>query len=111
MENEMNVNFKKETMEIIKEIGAEVLAYKFMRVMDPFFEKGNPKTFKGKGEINWEKIPAKLLQYDDGFGCQYWRGIILLSNNTWLERAEYDGSEWWEHNEAPTVKDVLSMKL
>lgn len=108
MENEMNVNFREETMELIKEIDAEVVAYKFRRHMDPFFEtEWEEQEFKGKGDINWEKIPKKLLKYDDGFGTMYWDGIILLSDNTWLTREEYDGSEWWEHHKLPTIQEVL----
>ncbi len=43
------------------------------------------------------------FNYDDGFGGQELHGIVWLKNDTWLERGEYDGSEWWEHKELPDI--------
>ena len=28
---------------------------------------------------------------------------IVFKDNTWLERAEYDGSEWWEYMKCPVM--------
>lgn len=39
------------------------------------------------------------FDYDDGFGGQYVFGKIMLVDGSWVERAEYDGSEWWEYKE------------
>ena len=36
------------------------------------------------------------FEYDNGFGGQELWGTIWFTNNTWAERNEYDGSEWWE---------------
>jgi len=47
------------------------------------------------------------FNYDDGYGTQRLHGTILLDDNSWLSRGEYDGSEWWEHNQCPTIEDVL----
>jgi hypothetical protein len=30
-----------------------------------------------------------------------------MEENTWLERGEYDGSEWWEHNKCPKIPEGL----
>lgn len=47
-----------------------------------------------------EKIDFK---YDGGYGEQELYGIIWYWNDTWSSRGEYDGSEWWEHNELPEI--------
>ena len=48
---------------------------------------------------------AKNQTYDNGFG---WQEVapdltIMLKDGTWLVRAEYDGSEWWEHRKPPVM--------
>lgn len=36
-------------------------------------------------------------EYDSGFGGEELFGKIWFWDYSWLERAEYDGSEWWEY--------------
>lgn len=44
------------------------------------------------------------FEYDSGFGSQELYGIVWLKDNeAWLERGEYDGSEWWSRKERPTI--------
>ena len=41
-------------------------------------------------------------EYDNGFGAQeVATDIVVVGNNWWLERHEYDGCEWWEYKELP----------
>jgi hypothetical protein len=47
------------------------------------------------------------VEYYAGFGSQQLRGVVLLDNNDWLERQQYDGSEWWEYRKCPTVEELL----
>ena len=48
------------------------------------------------------------FDYDAGYGGQELFGTVwLMKPNTWLSRGEYDGSEWWEYNECPSVPDEL----
>lgn len=42
------------------------------------------------------------FDYDNGWGAQHVYGTIMLNDSTWMERAEYDGSEWWERRTIPT---------
>lgn len=51
----------------------------------------------------------KLLDfdYDNGFGEQCLDGKVWLANGDWLEREEYDGSEWWELKTSPTVPEFF----
>ena len=41
--------------------------------------------------------------YDDGFGGQELFGTVWLENGKWLDRGEYDGSEWWELLQRPFI--------
>lgn len=45
--------------------------------------------------------------YDNDYGGQELFGIVWLEDNTWLERGEYDGSEWWEYKEVPKIPENL----
>jgi hypothetical protein len=50
-----------------------------------------------------EFLQALNFSYYSGFGGQELFGIVWLQNNAWLERGEYDGSEWWEYKSYPEV--------
>lgn len=45
--------------------------------------------------------------YDDGYGSQRLFGVVVFKDGTWLERGEYDGSEWWEFKSTPNMKDYV----
>lgn len=41
-------------------------------------------------------------EYDEGLGSQkVATDVVVVGDNWWLERHEYDGSEWWEYKELP----------
>lgn len=46
--------------------------------------------------------------YDNGYGGQHLFGYIWLDDGTWLERGEYDGSEWWEHKLINDIPEFLN---
>ena len=40
--------------------------------------------------------------YDNGFGgAEVNESLVIVGDDWWLERAEYDGSEWWEFKTLP----------
>lgn len=42
------------------------------------------------------------IEYDPGYGHQEIAAdLVLVGKDFWLERHEYDGSEWWEFKELP----------
>ena len=60
---------------------------------------------------------AKRTDYDDGYGLEeIATDLIVAGKDFWLERHEYDGSEWWEFKEHPTPPtrvehiDILSRR-
>ena len=41
-------------------------------------------------------------EYDEGYGSQrVATDIVIVGDNWWLERHDYDGAEWWEYKELP----------
>lgn len=57
----------------------------------------------------YDEFLQKLdFDYDAGYGGQELYGIVwLMEENTWLERGEYDGSEWWHYQECPPIPKEL----
>ena len=48
------------------------------------------------------------FEYDAGYGGQELYGIVwLIEEGTWLERGEYDGSEWWDYKRCPQIPNEL----
>lgn len=47
------------------------------------------------------------INYDNGYGSQELFGTIVFKDGTWLERGEYDGSEWWEYRKLPTEESLF----
>lgn len=53
------------------------------------------------GITNFETL-ARRTNYNDGFGGQeVAMDIKVVGDYWWLERHQYDGSEWWEYKEIP----------
>jgi hypothetical protein len=52
-------------------------------------------------------LKALDFDYDAGYGGQELFGTVWLDDGTWLERGEYDGSEWWEHKVTPEIPAEL----
>lgn len=54
-------------------------------------------------KANFEEV-ARKTNYDSGFGSVEIRSdLIIVGWNWWLERNEYDGSEWWELKIKPFI--------
>ena len=48
------------------------------------------------------------FEYNDGYGIEEINtDLILVGKDFWLERHEYDGSEWWEYKSMPNVNDFV----
>lgn len=56
---------------------------------------------------NFEEV-ARRTNYDNGFGlAEIPSNLKILGWNWWLERAEYDGSEWWELKTMPIIPNEI----
>lgn len=57
---------------------------------------------QGYTDSEYQEFLAKLdFKYCNGYGLQRLHGYIGMADGTWFERAEYDGSEWWEYRSTP----------
>ena len=44
------------------------------------------------------------IDYDDGFGAQeVAKDLVIVGKDFWLDRKEYDGSEWYEEHSSFTI--------
>lgn len=59
-----------------------------------------PEAYKS----TWDDFKSKAdFNYDDGYGMAYIpTDLVVVGKDFWLERATYDGSEWWAFKTAPT---------
>ena len=74
--------------------------------------KEHGKTFEDVTWIGCDKfqitkndfIKCANQEYDDGYGAQeVATDLLVVGSDFWLERHEYDGSEWWEYKELPKM--------
>jgi len=76
---------------------------------DNYKRSGSIQLIEGYTPAEYEEFLQKLdFEYDAGYGGQELHGLVwLMKENTWLERGEYDGSEWWDYKECPPVPKTL----
>lgn len=81
------MNLLEETKEILNENGKK---------LDDIIWIGSNKHFVNKETF----IKLADVDYDDGYGSpEVATNLLIVGDNWWLERHEYDGSEWWEFKE------------
>ena len=87
------INFKEETLEVLKQYGKTIDDIKWI---------GN-STGERTTDIQWF-FNSIDFSYNDGFGCEFInQSLVIVGNNWWLERGEYDGSEWWDFKTIPKL--------
>lgn len=58
-----------------------------------------------------EIVQSLNFIYNSSYGSVELLGIVLFNNGGWLERHEYDGSEWWEYKKTPLPFNFLNCDL
>jgi len=89
------MNLLQETLEILSEHG---------KSGEDIIWCGNEEV----GYFSWEDF-EKLANknYDQGFGApEVVIDLLVVGQDFWLERHEYDGSEWWEYKTMPKKPDT-----
>ena len=67
-------------------------------------------SMDGKMAIRWDafELIADKTNYNNGYGgVEIANDLVVVGNGWWLERGEYDGSEWWEFKTMP-FKDLYA---
>lgn len=110
------MNLLTETLKVLEENGKspkDVLWVGFPDSLDSYESaKFLPDDAKYGTKINpeigtWDDF-KKLAdrQYDDGYGgAEVNEKLLIVGSDWWLERHEYDGSEWWEFKTLPKKPD------
>lgn len=87
-------NLWKETISVLKD------HYLTWKDVDHIILDGDNVTISKE---NFEEL-ARKTDYDNGWGAAEIRtDLIIVGWNWWLERNEYDGSEWWEFRTMPVI--------
>ena len=103
------INCKKEFLEEVEANGRDVLCAQL--VYGDKYEDDDITIYNLKVGHETEDTQNFLksidFMYDNGFGGQILFGNIWYADGSWSERAEYDGSEWWEHKTMPEIPKEL----
>lgn len=52
------------------------------------------------------------VTYNDGYGSpEVAEDLLVIGDGWWLERATYDGSEWWEYKEYPKILPITEKNI
>jgi hypothetical protein len=64
-------------------------------------------------KATWEDfVELADFEYDAGYGgAEIDSGLYIVGDNWWLERHEYDGSEWWEFKTLPKAPAEFTHSL
>lgn len=64
---------------------------------------------EGYTQEEYQEFLEKLdFDYDSGYGIQHMYGTVWFTEpGVWMERRDYDGSEWWEIYKCPEIPEVL----
>jgi hypothetical protein len=93
------VNFKEETLEDLRRHGKTIGDIRWIG------DNSGKRTTDIKEFFN-----SINFRYDDGFGWTAIReSLVIVGDDWWLERMEYDGSEWWEFKTIPRLSDNVTM--
>ena len=92
--------------EIIERIGTRAVLY--VRAKRLAYRVEDEEVIEGTLSA---VLPRLEFDYHNGYGGQELEGTIWYSDDTWSERGEYDGSEWWEHRECPPLPTAESSPL
>ena len=104
------MNAKKELMRKLEAVNAHrraiVLCWSIQFFREGCYEPIGLVLKRGHSNEEYEAELNKLdFEYDDGFGEQVLFGAVILSDGSWLERDEYDGSEKWVWKSMPMLPE------
>ncbi len=66
-----------------------------------------------RGSFTWREFRELAdFEYDNGYGgAEVNQALKVVGKDWWLERGEYDGSEWWEFKTMPTPSPSIDLTL
>ncbi len=84
-------NLLTETTNILQQYGRAITDVRWIGSID------------GRYGLTWDEFALLAnVEYHSGFGAaEVAQDLVVVGDNWWLERHEYDGSEWWEYKSMP----------
>ena len=100
----MRTNLLEETLEIMQNHGKSIKDVKFVRCDWKVYDYDLEHYKEYEYYMSWEDFASMANRfYDSSYGgTEVKDNLQVVSENWWLERHEYDGSEWWEFKSLPT---------
>lgn len=88
------MNLARETLDTLKEYGKTI---KDVRWVGYYGFDRNKRI-----SVDEFFVAAMRTNYNNGYGsAEIDTSLVVVGDDWWLERAEYDGSEWWEFKTMP----------
>ena len=94
MREHKKVNLLEDTLDVLGKNGKTALDVEFIRF----------NTEDGARHCEWEEFEAKASTTEyikDYSGPHINSALMIVGRDWWMERAEYDGLEWWKFCERP----------
>lgn len=93
------INLLQETLSVLEENG---------KTIEDVLWVGN--KYNKTSWSNFESVAN--ITYDNGYGGnEIASDLLIVGDGWWLERGEYDGSEWWEFKKLPKCESDKHTKL
>lgn len=101
------MNLLAETLEILKANGKGPPDVRWVGTRDPHYLQAIRPTPKPVLCGSWEDFTRFAdFEYDNSYGgAEVNTDLVIVGDDWWLERGEYDGSEWWEFKKLPAKPD------
>lgn len=96
-------NLLKETLEILSQHDKKPADVRWVGLPEPYYLKAIGRTKEAIPCGSWNDFESFAdFEYDSGYGgAEVATNLLIVGNDWWLERGEYDGSEWWEFKTLP----------
>ncbi len=92
------MNLARETLDILKKYRKTIHDARWVG----HYDSGRKKRIS----VDEFFVAAMRTNYDNDYGSpEIDASLVVVGDDWWLERAEYDGSEWWEFKTMPKEED------
>jgi len=103
-----DMNLLNETIAVLNAHRKTPEDVRFVVGLDPaketVWELSTPRDLVRTSWAEFEKLANRT--YSSGYGgIEVIIATKIVGKDFWLERHEYDGSEWWEYKELPKAED------
>ena len=100
----VRTNLLEETLEIMQNHGKSIKDVKFVRCDWKVYDYNLEYYKEYEYYMSWEDFASMANRfYDSSYGgTEVKDNLQIVGKDWWIERHEYDGSEWWEFKSLPT---------